>query len=350
MIAPIRPILSLTTGLAAVLCCSLAVAEPAATPGQLLGSKQTTYPDWFKDSFLELEEDIREAAAEGRRLIVFFHQDNCPYCNALIERNLSQKQIEEKIRRHYDVVALNLRGDRNVVSVDGAPYTEKDFARALNIQFTPTLLFLDENGNLLLRLNGYVPPREFEAALDYASGGTASRGLTFREYSASVMPPGSSGDLNQASFFSGPPYDLGRTIDGDRPVAVFFEQKQCPACDTLHREVLSDEDTVEILGLFQAVQLDMWSDQELITPSGENTTAREWAQDLDIGYAPTIVLFSPAGEEVIRLEATFKRFHAQSVFDYVASGAFVGERDFQRYLTDRADRIRATGQDVDIWK
>jgi hypothetical protein len=53
---------------------------------------------------------------------------------------------------------------------------------------------------------------------------------------------------------------------------------------------------------------------------------------------------------VIRSEAYFKRFHTQSLFDYVASGIYREEPDFQRYLTDRADAIRAEGQDVDIWK
>jgi hypothetical protein len=62
------------------------------------------------------------------------------------------------------------------------------------------------------------------------------------------------------------------------------------------------------------------------------------------------VLFSSDGREVIRSEAYFKRFHTHSLFDYVASGIYREEPDFQRYLTDRADAIRAEGRDVDIWK
>jgi len=341
----------LTTSTAALLLCGTASAESVAgTTGQLLGGKQTTYPHWFKDSFLEFEDDVLEAAEEGRRVILFFHQDNCPYCNALVERNLSQKHIEEKLRRHFDVVALDLRGDRDVVSVDGTRYSEKNFARALNVQFTPTLLFLDEQGNLVLRLNGYVAPREFEAALDYVSMKMETRGITFREYAAGVMPPGSTGDLNRAKFFSPPPYDLAKAVAAGRPIAVFFEQKQCRACDMFHHEVLADETTVLSLEPFMAIQLDMWSDQAVVTPSGGRTTARSWARDLDVRYTPTVVLFSPTGEEVIRIEAVFKRFHTQSVLDYVASGAYRHEPDFQRYLTERADRIRATGQDVDIWQ
>jgi thioredoxin-related protein len=133
-------------------------------------------------------------------------------------------------------------------------------------------------------------------------------------------------------------------------VAVFFEQRDCPSCDTLHREVLDDPQTIAAISPFHAVQLDMWSDTALVTPAGQEVTARGWAEQLGVRYAPTIVLFSADGDEVIRSEAVFKRFHTQSLFDYVAGGAYRQESDFQRFLTDRATAMRAQGQDVDIWK
>ena len=347
----VRPMASMAATFTACLLFEATAADSASpAEGQLLGGKETTYPAWFKESFLEVGADVAEAGDEGRRLILFFHQDNCPYCNALVERNLSQKHIEEKMRRHFDVVALNLRGDREVVSIDGTSYSEKDFALALNVRFTPTLLFLDEEGNLVLRLNGYVPPPEFEAALDYVAARMESGDVGFREYAAGVLQPGDAGALHREPFFSDPPYDLSRAPGPGKPLAVFFEQKQCPACDTLHEDVIADETTLRLLEPFESIQLDMWSGQAVITPDGRHTTARLWASALDVQYAPTIVLFSPAGEEIIRMEAVFKRFHAQSVLDYAASGAYLEQPDFQRFLTERTNRIRASGQDVDIWK
>ena len=70
-------------------------AEPV---GKFLGAKPTEYPAWFKDSFLDLEEDVQEARDSGKRVMLFFHQHGCPYCNVMVERNLAQKDIEEKVR------------------------------------------------------------------------------------------------------------------------------------------------------------------------------------------------------------------------------------------------------------
>ena len=68
----------------------------AVTPGTYYGAVETVYPAWFKQSFLDFGEDIAEATQAGKRVMVLFHQDGCPYCNALVERNLSQRGIESR--------------------------------------------------------------------------------------------------------------------------------------------------------------------------------------------------------------------------------------------------------------
>jgi thioredoxin-related protein len=326
----------------------LAAALPAADEGRFLGGTETTYPPWFKNSFLELADDVEEASAAGKRVLILFHQDACPYCNALIERNLSQKDIEQRLRSDFEVVALNLRGDREVVDVGGQVFTEKDFARALNVQFTPTLLFLDASGTIVLRLNGYVPPDELRVALEYASSEAGD--VDYIDYLAARRPVSQGAIPAKADLFSAPPYDLRTALGRGKPLAVFFEQSDCPNCDALHAGPLAEAGTTELLGDFHAVQLDMWSDTPVVTPGGEALVSREWARSLGVRYAPTVVLFSPEGREIIRSESYLKQFHFQTVLAYVASGAYREEPDFQRFLTQRADAIRAEGRDVDVWR
>lgn len=331
------------------LCLPALAAEPSAKRGQFLGAMATEYPAWFKQSFLNLNEDIAEARAAGKRLMILFHQDNCPYCNLLVERNLSQKAIETAMRERFDVVALNMWGDREVTGLDGKAYTEKGFAAANKVQFTPTILFFDETGRMILRLNGYLPPARFKTALDYV-GQRQEKALSYRDYVAAHEPAPAAGEMHQEDFFRPAPFDLGRKATGGRPIAVFFEQKDCPACDELHGKVLPDAATRQVIGKFHAIQLDLWGKQPVTLPDGRRTTAREWARALDVKYAPTLVLFDADGREVIRAEAFFKVFHVQGIFSYVESGAYRKEPNFQRYLEAKASAIRATGQDVDIWR
>ena len=322
-------------------------AKESGERGTYSGAKPTEYPSWFKESFLEFEADIAEAKASGKRLMVVFHQDGCPYCNELVEKNLSQKDIEETIKKNFDVVAMNIWGDREVISVGGQQYTEKTFAESLKVQFTPTILFFDEQGKVVLRLNGYLPPRNFKVALDWVAT-HGEKTIAYREYVAKNLPAGGSGGLHSQDFFQSPPLDLSKNIT-KQPLAVFFEQSDCPNCNTLHKKVLIDTDTRKVIKNFTNVQLDMWSDTSIVTPTGEKTTARAWANKLNIKYAPTIVLFNKEGNEIIRSEAVFKVFHVQGIFAYVLTGSYREQPNFQRYLSARAEHFVEEGKDVDIW-
>ena len=46
--------------------------------GKFYGAAETESPAWFKDSFLDLRDDLAEADKAGRRLVVFFMQNGCP--------------------------------------------------------------------------------------------------------------------------------------------------------------------------------------------------------------------------------------------------------------------------------
>ena len=315
--------------------------------GSFSGAKPTTHPTWFKESFLDFEEDIAEAAAQGKRLVLYVYQSGCPYCNALVQHNFAQRDIAQTTQDYFDLVTINMWGDREVIQVGGQSFTEKTLAEALKVQFTPTLLFFNEAGKVVLRVNGYYPPDAFRAALEYARTHT-NQSSSFNEF-MSTLPSVNreSGSLHNEVFFVPPPFDLSAR-DG-RPLAVFFEQSHCLECDTFHQKVLSQPIVRSQVEKLTAVQLDLWSDIPIVTPDGRSTTARNWARELDVGFAPTVVLFNASGAEVVRLEAAFQTFHTQGIFRYVLDQSYEQQPSFQRYLSMHADELREQGYDVDIW-
>lgn len=112
------------------------------------------------------------------------------------------------------VVAINIWGALEVVDTSGRRSTERDFARALKVQFTPTLLILDADGAIALRLDGYYPPHKFSAALDYA-GATRPRG-TLAENLATVANESAIGKLHAEPGAIGAPYRLADAVAGGR--------------------------------------------------------------------------------------------------------------------------------------
>jgi len=306
-------------------------------------------PSWFRETFLDFREDVRDATKEGRRLLVYFGQDGCPYCRELMQVNFGDKTLADKTRRHFHAIAINIWGDREVTWTDGRTLSEKAFAAFLKVQFTPTLLFFDEKGAIALRLNGYYPPHKFHAALDYVAGKHESK-ITFAEYLKNHALEPASGQLHDQPFFLKPPLDLNRSRRvGTRPLAVLFEQKQCAACDELHERGFANRDARALIGKFDVARLELFGSERLVTPPGKTLTAEQWGRELRVAYTPTLVFFDPKGAEAFRIEAYLRPFHLASVLDYVASGAYRNEPSFQRYIQGRAEKIRAGGGRVDLW-
>jgi len=322
--------------------------------GEYLGAKTATHPAWFKESFLDLDEDVSDATSQGKRLVLYFWQPGCPYCSQLWDENFSNPETVSFFRKNFEIISINMWGDREVVSVAGNDYTEKSFATALDIKYTPTLLFFDENKKVIHRTNGYLPADDFNLALKYVAN-KKEKEQSYSEYSTNQKATTKSSskeisNLHQQPFFIKKGYNLDRSIQAqDKYLAVFFEEANCKNCDLLHEKTLKDEVTLSLVKQFDVVQLDRHSDTPVTTTKGVKTNAKEWAHKLNISYLPAIVYFDKNGEEVMRIDTQMRSFHIQSVFDYVLSESYKSETNFQRYISQRADQIRSKGISVDIW-
>jgi thioredoxin-related protein len=342
--------LALSLGLPLALSLGLPLAlvlAPGTVAAQAPSPHAIDIPPWFAETLLDFRDDVRDAAKDGKRVMVYFGQDGCPYCTRLMTVNFSQQRIVEKTRRHFVAIALNLWGDREVTWVDGRTMSEKALARALKVQFTPTLLFLDERGAIVARVNGFYPPHRFEAALDYVAGKMESR-LPFAEHMRTAGPDTASPELADEPFFLKPPYDLRRK-PGAKPLAVIFETPYCTACDEMHADGFTRAGVKRQLQRFDVVRLGLAERTELVTPQGAKTTAEAWARALKVSYTPTVILFD-GGREAFRIEAYVRPFHLAGALDYVASGSYRREPSFQRYLQAQTERLRERGERVDLWQ
>ena len=101
--------------------------------------------DWFSVSFKDIAEDMTDAKAEGKRLVLIFEQHECIYCRRMHEDILSDAQVRDYVKENFNVVQMNLFGSEEVTDLDGEVLTEKDAAVKWGIMFTPTVLFLPDD-------------------------------------------------------------------------------------------------------------------------------------------------------------------------------------------------------------
>ena len=328
-----------------VVIAFLFAVSPAPTLAQI---GDEVLPRVFVETLLELPDDAAQAAKSGKRLLLYFGQVGCPYCKELMQTSFTQKVIVDKVAKHFLPIAFNLFGDREVTWFDGKVRSEKELAKFLKVQFTPTLLLLDEKGKVIARINGYYPPHRFSAALDYSLKRLEGK-LSFAEHMQAVPQTGASATLHDQPFFMKSPYNLARK-KGSKPLAVLFETRHCAPCDELHQEGFKRDKTLAAIAQLDVARLSLAGRETLTTPDGRSTTAEAWGRELRISYTPSVVFFDDAGREVFRLEAYLRPFHFTSSFEYVASGAYKTEPEFQRFLQNKAEHMKQAGEKLEMWK
>ena len=169
--------LGVTAGLLAAALPGLALAtgEPELSDDGLY------VQDWFLDSFLDLPEDLAEAAEEGRHFAIVWEQRGCPYCRELHRVNFARKDIRSYVQANFTILQLNLWGSREVVDFDGEALEERNLARKWAVNFTPTIMFFSQDpanssgvaGHHaeVARMPGYFKPFHFMAMFEFVAEG-----------------------------------------------------------------------------------------------------------------------------------------------------------------------------------
>jgi thioredoxin-related protein len=316
--------------------------------GKFIGAKEVHLPNYTYESFLDFPEDVDNLKNENKRLILLVHQKNCPYCARFSEKVLKKENIKNKILEHFGMVEFNMFGDREVVGFDGEDYTEKEYAKKLGLQFTPAILFYDENSSKILQLNGFIKEKKFNDALEYILN-KKEKQLSFTQYLQEKEAKKNNIKIVKSDIFNTSLKSMSRT-KSSKELAIFFESSQCEDCSIFHERYITDPFIKKQIRKIDVAQIDTAHNKVMVRPNRLISYTNDFIEDLKIDNIPTIVFFDNKGKEIIRIDSFYKMFHMQSIFDYVVSGAYKNEKEFQRYLTARSQAIREQGVDVDIWK
>jgi len=323
---------------------AFATSDVQPAPGKVSGTQSVDLPGWFKDSFLEVAEDVEEASEQGKHLMLFFYLNDCPYCHKMLEENFEGAPYRQFIQDNFDVIGINIRGAREVVFNRELSLKENELARHLGVRYTPTILFLDQNNRVVLRLNGYRSRQAFKYALDFVQE-QAYRSRTLSEYiEGKATKP-------VYALRDDPDFSNIKDLHGvaDKPLAVIFEDKTCDECDTFHDEILGNAETRALLAKLTVVRLDALSDEAIVDVSGKPSTPKAFAAELGISYRPGVVLFDK-GKEIARIDGMLRNFHFQQVLRYVADQHYEQYPTFNDYRRANMQEVLNSGQDIDMWK
>ena len=310
--------------------------------GKVTGGSDHAMPEWFKQSFLDMNEDVTEAKDNDKHVILFMSLKFCPYCTKMLKETFDQgAQLQQYIKDNLDIIEIDIKGSKEIAINEDTTMTEIEYAKHLKVQYTPTILFLDQDNNIVVRINGYRSPENFKYILDYVKN-KEYKNMTLTQYVEKVKNKTLYTLVDNEMFVE--ETDLSKI---NTPLAVIFEDGSCTQCNYLHNTTLKNKEVQKELSKFTVVRYDAMSEEEIITPNGKKTTPKQWAKDMVLDYRPGIVLFDKK-QEIVRIDALLYSFHFKELFRFVSGGYYNKFHTFLDYLKPRQDELLQQGIDIDI--
>lgn len=297
-----------------------------------------THPAWFKQSFHVLKDDIDDAKKAGKQgIMLFVGTKQCSYCKIFIDKTLSVKDIQQRLRSNYDVIPLEIFSDDEVTDIDGKVYASKDFVYLKQAYFSPTFIFYDTDNDEVLKLVGYYPPDKFSKILDYLIH-KEYKTMGLRQYLTIAEQKMAKTHLAipHDKLFTYTRTDFNRSVAAsDKPLLILLEREDCDACVRLHKNILSDTVIRSHLPDYEFAQLDMGDrTTPIVTPDGQHTTPANWAEELKIQYSPAFLFFDKSGKLVLRQESDVQAFRVKRMLKHVKNRVYLTETQFNRWLAE----------------
>ena len=314
----------------------------AKEKGRIVGGIEHPMPDWFKVSFLDIKDDINEANLEKKHVMLFFHFNGCPYCDRMLNESFSKNGLQSFIQKYFDVIAVNIRGDRSITLTTNVSQTEKELSQRLKVRYTPTILFFDREDNVVVRLNGYRSLKKFQLILRYVKD-EAYKKSTLATYLIQHDKKKTYTFRNNPMFKSIVDFSNIKT-----PLAIIFEDSSCDLCNDFHDKLLTRSDVKQELRVFTIVRLNANSTQKTITNTdGNKVSPRDWVKALKLTYRPGIILFDK-GKEIARIDGLLYSFHFKEVFRYVSGQHYIRFTSYNDYLAARQSELLGKGFNINI--
>jgi len=134
--------------------------------------------------FVPYDQGRQLAREQGKPIFLYFGRYGCGYCDKTNREAFSVPEVRDRYTEHYVLVYVDAESGRRLKLPTGERITEKELGTRFNAFVTPVFLFLDTDGNPLLKQAGLRTAGDFLAYDDYVRGGEY-RTRSFKDFEAS---------------------------------------------------------------------------------------------------------------------------------------------------------------------
>jgi predicted bacteriocin transport accessory protein len=117
---------------------------------------------------IDIDQITEKIKSKEKHSMVFFHMERCPYCKKLLKNALSDEEVKKKIVKDYILIDVNV-DKAQIIQYKDFTGNAKEFCKHLSIGYYPTVVFIDDNNEIVYSMKGYRKTATFNHILDYVT-------------------------------------------------------------------------------------------------------------------------------------------------------------------------------------
>lgn len=118
-------------------------------------------------SWSSFEEAVEHASKSGKKILIDVYAPWCGWCRRMQQEAYVDAKIVTFLDQTFEIARLNVDDSESSLEFMGMTFTPQELGYAFGAEGTPTTIFLDQEGNYITRLPGYVDPSTFYQVITY---------------------------------------------------------------------------------------------------------------------------------------------------------------------------------------
>jgi len=145
----------------------------------LVGPARAEPPPGY--SFQRYDDGLRQAAADNKRVFVYFGRYGCGFCDKTNKVGFADPAVKQAYSKNYVLVYVNSESMDRLTLPSGERITEMQLGERMNTLGTPVFFFLEPDGKQILKVYGYQDPKRLLTMDSYIQSGNYDK-VSFSDF------------------------------------------------------------------------------------------------------------------------------------------------------------------------
>jgi thioredoxin-related protein len=183
MIAPLRRFLLVVAVLAAT-WPSACAKEEAAKEQSGPASSETVQEKKAQIQWLAFDDGLAQARSTKKPIMINFYTDWCVYCKKLERETLQDPEVARTLESSFIAIRLDAENGSARLSYRGKSFSNVEFSRYFGVTAFPSIAFLNDKGEAITMVPGFVPAPQFSVFLNYIRRECYLKNISLKDFVA----------------------------------------------------------------------------------------------------------------------------------------------------------------------